>query len=103
MVDPWKRWCGRFWLVHQDDGYFDEEIAARYDDDSSEMFEPGILGPAVDFLAELAGNGRALELGIGTGRVALPLAERGMQVHGIDLSEAMVRGCGRSRAAKRSA
>ena len=76
--------------MHQDDGYFDEEIAARYDDDSSEMFDPAILGPVVDFLAELAGNDRALELGIGTGRVALPLAERGVQVHGIDLSEAMV-------------
>jgi SAM-dependent methyltransferase len=44
----------------------------------------------VSFLAELAGTGPALELGIGTGRVALPLAERGVEVHGIDASEAMV-------------
>ena len=84
-----EMWCGRFWPVHQD-GYFDEGIAARYDDDSAEMFDPAILEPVIDFLAELAGNDRALELGIGTGRVALPLAQRGVQVHGIDLSEAMV-------------
>ena len=51
---------------------------------------PTVLDPVVDFLAELAGSGRALELGIGTGRIALPLAQRGVEVHGIDLSEAMV-------------
>ncbi len=49
-----------------------------------------MLAPAVDLLARLAGGGRALELGIGTGRVALPLARRGVPVHGIDLSRAMV-------------
>ena len=76
--------------MHQDDGYFDEPIAASYDDDSAEMFDPALLEPVVDFLAEIAGSGRALELGIGTGRVALPLARRGVQVHGIDLSKAMV-------------
>jgi len=75
--------------VH-DDGYFDERVAARYDDPSSEMFDPAVVGPAVDLLAELAGSGRALELGIGTGRIALPLAQRGVPVHGIDLSQAMV-------------
>ncbi|MDP9301454.1 MAG: class I SAM-dependent methyltransferase [Actinomycetota bacterium] len=73
-----------------DDGYFDEGVAARYDDDAAELFEPEALDPVIDFLAELAGSGRALELGIGTGRIALPLAERGVQIHGIDLSEAMV-------------
>jgi len=78
--------------VPQDDGYFGEEIAATYDDDSAEMFDSAVLEPAVDFLAESAGNGRALELGIGigTGRVALPLAQRGVPVHGIELSKAMV-------------
>ena len=76
--------------MQQDDGYFDEPIAASYDDDSAEMFDPAFLEPVVDFLAEIAGSGRALELGIGTGRVALPLAQRGVQVHGIDLSKAMV-------------
>jgi len=54
------------------------------------MFQPGAIVPAVDFLAELAGSGAALELGIGTGRIAVPLAERGVRVSGIDLSEAMV-------------
>jgi SAM-dependent methyltransferase len=75
--------------VH-DDGYFDERVAAKYDDDSSELFDPEVLVPVVDFLAQLAGSGRALELGIGTGRIALPLTQRGVEVHGIDLSEAMV-------------
>src|SRR3712207_2842194 len=54
------------------------------------MFRPEAVDPVVDFLAELAGDGPALELGIGTGRIALPLAQRGVRVHGIDLSEAMV-------------
>ncbi|HET7758947.1 MAG TPA: class I SAM-dependent methyltransferase [Gaiellaceae bacterium] len=72
------------------DGYFDEDVAARYDDPDWDMFSPEVLDPTVDLLAELAGNGRALELGIGTGRVALPLAGRGVEVHGIDVSRAMV-------------
>jgi SAM-dependent methyltransferase len=72
------------------DGYFDERVAARYDESSSEMFAREAVEPAVDFLAALAGDGRALELGIGTGRIALPLAGRGVEVHGIDLSRAMV-------------
>jgi SAM-dependent methyltransferase len=70
--------------------YFGEGIAERYDDGSADMSEPAVLDPVVDFLVELAGEGAALELGIGTGRVALPLSERGVRVHGIDLSEAMV-------------
>ena len=72
------------------DGYFDERVAARYDESSSEMFAREAVEPAVDFLAALAGDGQALELGIGTGRIALPLAGRGVEVHGIDLSQAMV-------------
>jgi SAM-dependent methyltransferase len=72
------------------DGYFGEDVAARYDDPDDTMFDPAVIGPAVDFLADLAGDGRALELGIGTGRIALPLAARGVEVHGIDLSNAMV-------------
>jgi SAM-dependent methyltransferase len=72
------------------DGYFDERVAARYDESSSEMFASEAVEPAVDFLVGLAGGGRALELGIGTGRIALPLARRGVEVHGIDLSTAMV-------------
>jgi SAM-dependent methyltransferase len=76
--------------VRHDDGYFDERVAARYDESEAEMFDPAVIEPAVDFLAELAGSGRALELGIGTGRIALPLSQRGVPVHGIDLSNAMV-------------
>ena len=72
-----------------EDGYFDEPVAARYDESSADMFDPEVVDPVVDFLAELAGSGRALELGIGTGRIALPLAQRGVAVHGIELSKAM--------------
>ena len=71
-----------------DDGYFDDRVAATYDDDT--MFDPQMVATAVDFLADLAGRGRALEFGIGTGRIALPLAQRGISVHGIDISKAMV-------------
>jgi SAM-dependent methyltransferase len=70
--------------------HFGERVAERYDESSADMFEPAAVDPVVDFLAELVGSGAALELGIGTGRVALPLAKRGIRVHGIDLSEAMV-------------
>ena len=70
--------------------YFDEGIAKQYDADSTDMFEPALVEPAVSFLADLAGTGAALELGIGTGRIALPLTRRGVPVHGIDLSPAMV-------------
>jgi SAM-dependent methyltransferase len=70
--------------------HFGQRVAERYDESTADMFDPAVLDPAVDFLAGLAGDGAALELGIGTGRVALPLAARGIRVHGIDLSEAMV-------------
>ncbi len=69
--------------------YFGDEVAESYDDDGP-MFSPEVLDRTVDFLASLAGDGAALEFGIGTGRVALPLARQGVRVHGIDLSEAMV-------------
>jgi SAM-dependent methyltransferase len=68
------------------ENYFGEEVAERYDESTAEM----AVEPVVDFLVERAGAGAALELGIGTGRVALPLVRRGVHVHGIDLSEAMV-------------
>lgn len=70
--------------------YFDADVAARYDDPADPMFSPEVLGPTVDLLQDLAAGRAALELGIGTGRVALPLADRGVPVHGIELSEAMV-------------
>jgi SAM-dependent methyltransferase len=70
--------------------YFDERIAKLYEATSPEMFDPGVVDPTVDFLADLAGNGNALELGIGTGRIAIPLSRRGVRVHGIDVSPPMV-------------
>ena len=75
--------------MHPDDGYFDERVAARYDERYAYLSGPAVVDPAVDFLVELARDGRALELGIGTGRLALPLAQRGVPVHGIELSRAM--------------
>jgi len=70
--------------------YFGERVAERYDESLGEMGDPAVVEPTVDFLAGLAAGGGALELGIGTGRIALPLSKRGIRVHGIDLSEAMV-------------
>jgi SAM-dependent methyltransferase len=72
------------------ENYFDEWIATRYDTLWAHLFEPEVVEPAVSFLADLAGEGRALELGIGTGRLALPLSRRGIGVDGIELSVAMV-------------
>jgi SAM-dependent methyltransferase len=76
--------------VRADEGFFGERAASVYDERATEMFDPAVVGPVVELLAELAGKGRALEFGIGTGRIALPLVERAVQVHGIDNSEAMV-------------
>jgi SAM-dependent methyltransferase len=72
------------------ENYFDERIAKAYDAKWANLAEPAVVEPAVNFLAELAGTGCALELGIGTGRLALPLSRRGVAVHGIELSPAMV-------------
>ncbi|AEE44579.1 class I SAM-dependent methyltransferase [Cellulomonas fimi] len=69
---------------------WDAETAQQYDTPGVGMFAPEVLDPTVDRLVELAGGGRALELAIGTGRVAVPLAERGVEVVGIELSEPMV-------------
>jgi hypothetical protein len=66
------------------ENHFGEEVAARYDESAADVFDPVVLDPAIDFLAELAGDGAALELGIGTGRIALPLSKRGVRVDGID-------------------
>jgi SAM-dependent methyltransferase len=68
---------------------FDERIAATYEAKWPELFDPAVVDPAVDFLADLAGGGPALEFGVGTGRIAAPLARRGVGVHGIELSAAM--------------
>ena len=71
------------------ENHFDADVAGSYDSDSSEMFEASELKAQVELLCELAGGGRALEFAIGTGRVALPLAARGVEVVGIEFSEAM--------------
>ncbi|GII77495.1 methyltransferase [Sphaerisporangium rufum] len=75
--------------MKQDD-IWDVETAQRYDTPGVGMFAPEVLDPTVDRLAELAGGGRALEFAIGTGRVAVPLAERGVPVTGIELSRPMI-------------
>ena len=72
------------------ENYFDERIAKGYEAKWPNLFEPAMVDPVVSFLADLAGDGAALELGIGTGRIALPLSRRGVRVHGIDLSPDMV-------------
>jgi SAM-dependent methyltransferase len=69
---------------------WDADTAQRYDTPGTGMFAPEVLDPTVDRLAELAGNGRVLEFAIGTGRVAVPLANRGISVTGIELSPSMV-------------
>jgi SAM-dependent methyltransferase len=69
---------------------WDDDAARGYDTPGTGMFAPEVLGPTVDRLAELAGGGRALEFAIGTGRVAVPLAERGVPVTGIELSRPMI-------------
>jgi SAM-dependent methyltransferase len=70
--------------------WFAGEVADRYDSYLGERGDPAVIEETVDFLAALAEDGAALELGIGTGRIALPLAQRGVPVHGIDLSPDMV-------------
>jgi len=70
--------------------YFDERVAERYEVYWPELFEPAAIDAPVAFLADLAGTGAALELGVGTGRLAVPLSARGVPVHGIELSSAMV-------------
>lgn len=70
--------------------WFGEDVAARYDESGGPYFDPAVIDSTADFLAELATNGAALELAIGTGRIAVPLAARGVRVAGIDLSPDMV-------------
>ena len=77
------------------DGYFDEPVAAAYDERTAAKAAPEVVDPVVDFLVGLAGRGRALELGVGTGRIAIPLAQRGVPVHGIEKSRAMQHAAGR--------
>ncbi|SED94861.1 class I SAM-dependent DNA methyltransferase [Ruania alba] len=69
---------------------WDDRAAADYDTPGEGMFSAEVLDPTVDRLVELAEGGEVLELAVGTGRVAIPLADRGIAVTGIELSEAMV-------------
>ena len=70
--------------------YFGERVAERYDESTADMSDPASCRPSRRLSCRPLLDGTALELGIGTGRIALPLAQRGIRVHGIDLSEAMV-------------
>src|SRR5438876_7231217 len=72
------------------ENYFGERVAERFDERYAYQAEPAVVDPIVGFLSDLARGGAALELGVGTGRIALPLAQRGVRVHGIDLSQAMI-------------
>ena len=73
-----------------EDGYFGASIAAGYDDPDDPMNQAAAIDPVVDVLQALAGDGRALEFAIGTGRIGVPLRRRGVEVHGIELSKAML-------------
>ncbi len=70
---------------------FDEQVALSYDEDAESMFRPEVINPTVDFLESLAEDGNVLEFAIGTGRIALPLSDRNVKVHGIDISEPMLK------------
>src|ERR671912_52626 len=87
----WTR-CGSADIVEamRQEQIWDADTAQRYDTPGSGIFAPEVLEPTVDHLAELAGNGRALEFAIGTGRVAVQLAKRGIPVTGIERSPPMV-------------
>jgi SAM-dependent methyltransferase len=77
--------------VPEERNLFVGEIATQYDADSTGAFDPGVVARTVDFLSGLAGEGRALEFAIGTGRIGLPLSQRGVPVSGIELSSDMAR------------
>jgi SAM-dependent methyltransferase len=72
------------------ENYFGDDVAATYDADPSDEFAPTVIDSIVSFLAEMAAGGTALEFGVGTGRIAVPLHARGVDVEGIDLSSSMV-------------
>ena len=76
--------------MRDDEEFFGDHGAEQYDLSTGEQFDPSVIEATVDFLAGLAEGGRALELGVGTGRIALPLSQRGVSIHGIDLSQPMV-------------
>lgn len=77
-------------LLSAPDAHVDPVVAAAYDDVHGAHYDPALIQASVDVLAELAGDGPAVEFAIGTGRLALPLAETGVVVHGMDISEPML-------------
>jgi SAM-dependent methyltransferase len=85
---PWQRFPANNDPVPAN--YFDERIAATYREKWPELYRPEVIEPTVRFLADLAVGGAALEFGIGTGRIAIPLSQHGIAVHGIDLSPDMI-------------
>jgi phosphoglycolate phosphatase-like HAD superfamily hydrolase len=82
--------------------HFGERVAERYDESAADMFEPAVVDPVVDVLADLAGHGAALELGIGTGRIALPSRNAASACTGSTSRERWSRGCGPSQVRNRS-
>jgi len=76
--------------LEKPDAHLDPEVAARYDTSHASEFEPGAVDPAIEVLLDLAGDGRAVEFAIGTGRIAVPLSAAGVSVAGIDFSEPML-------------
>jgi SAM-dependent methyltransferase len=88
LPEAWGRLESDNRLMPED--HFGPEVARSYDRSVAEMFDSGAIESAVDVLSELAGGGRALEFAIGTGRIALPMAARGVDVCGIELSEPMI-------------
>jgi cyclopropane fatty-acyl-phospholipid synthase-like methyltransferase len=84
------------------ENHFGERVAERYDERYAYMEDAAVVDPIVDLLTNLAGDGAALELGVGTGRIALPLARRGVPVHGIDLWRQWSRDCRRRLGPSRS-
>ena len=82
--------------------HFGERVAERYDESAADMFEPAVVDPVVDVLADLAGHGAALELGIGTGRIALPSRNAASACTGSTSRERWLRGCGSSQVRNRS-
>jgi hypothetical protein len=83
------------------ENYFGERVAGSYDEQHADEFDPSVVDPAVDFLGRFAGHGAALELGIGTGRIALPLAKRAFRCTGSSSRRRWSTGCAQSREARR--
>ena len=76
--------------LSEPDQHLDPELARLYDERHARRFDAAEVASTVDLLANLAGDGAAVEFAVGTGRIAIPLAARSVAVHGIDLSGPML-------------